>query len=56
MSVLSDFRRLTRPSAHLPGRLPRLDDDSLDYFILILSASAIAADSIRALAVMERFS
>ena len=45
MSVLSDFRRLTRPQRHtfLAGFLG-WTMDSLDYFILILSASAIAAE------------
>ena len=45
MSVLGDFRRLTRPQRHtfLAGFLG-WTMDSLDYFILILSASAIAAE------------
>jgi SHS family lactate transporter-like MFS transporter len=45
MSVLSDFRRLTRPQRHtfLAGFLG-WTMDSLDYFILILCAPAIAAE------------
>ena len=45
MSVLSDFRRLTRPQRHtFLAAFLGWTMDSLDYFILILCAPAIAAE------------
>ncbi len=45
MSVLSDFRRLTRPQRHtFVAAFLGWTMDSLDYFILILCAPAIAAE------------
>jgi SHS family lactate transporter-like MFS transporter len=45
MSVMSDFRRLTRPQRHtFVAAFLGWTMDSLDYFILILCAPAIAAE------------
>ncbi|MGD0830620.1 MAG: MFS transporter [Terracidiphilus sp.] len=45
MSVLNDFRRLTRPQRHaFVAAFLGWTMDSLDYFILILCAPAIAAE------------